>query len=66
MNRVDLFTQLNSLGSSVENFPVNSNVPVTGQTPNLGGSTTKTLVPSTDFVVVRRVAARGVVSAHTV
>src|SRR5262249_5373447 len=56
LHRLNLNTPLGGHGSSVDNFPVNSNVPVTGETADTGGTTTKSLNPLTDFVIVTRVA----------
>lgn len=58
LHRLDLSQALAGAGSSVDNFPVNSSVPVTGETAGRGGTTAKTLDPLNDFVVVRRVAVR--------
>jgi cyclophilin family peptidyl-prolyl cis-trans isomerase len=57
LNRLDLSnSSIGALGTDVSNVPVNPNVPVKNQTSQNGGSTTKVLDPSTDFVVVTRVA----------
>jgi cyclophilin family peptidyl-prolyl cis-trans isomerase len=65
LNRLNLSSTFGSLGSLVDNVPVNSDVPVTGQTSNTGGSTSKTLNPTTDFVLISRVALLMKVAALT-
>jgi peptidyl-prolyl cis-trans isomerase B (cyclophilin B) len=55
--RLNLNGSLGSLGSSVDNVPVDPSVNVTGETPGTGGTTSDTLTVA-DFVTVRRVAER--------
>ena len=59
----NLTAQLGSLGSSVDNVPVNAGVPVTGQTDFTGGTLGKTLDPLADLLSVRRVAVRSRIAA---
>jgi cyclophilin family peptidyl-prolyl cis-trans isomerase len=57
LNRLNLTnSSIGSFATTVNNVPVNSNVPVTGETNSTGGSTVKVLDPKTDFVLITRVA----------
>jgi cyclophilin family peptidyl-prolyl cis-trans isomerase len=57
LNRVDLSdSTIGDLDADVSNVPVNANVPVTGETAQDGGFTSKTIQPINDFVVIERVS----------